>query len=109
MAQKKLTQLKETSLSDASLEDPTLVNGAIENLSREEDSIRDDIANYIEQKEDLSRHLDNYAIGAQADKLTMYNMDNLVSPVLKGLESIDAQAVTVRFGDKILETEILVK
>ena len=76
LAQKKLTQLKETSLSDASLEDPVLVNGAIENLSREEDSIRDDIANYKEQKEDLSRLLDNYALGAQSAKLTMYNMEN---------------------------------
>jgi len=28
---------------------------------------------------------------------------------LKGLESINAQAVTVRYGDKILETEFLVK
>ena len=72
-------------------------------------SIRDDIANYTEQKEDLSRLLDNYALGAQSAKLTMYNMENVVSPVLKGLESIDAQAVTVRFGDKILETEFLVK
>ena len=92
-----------------SLEDPALVNGAIDNLSREEQSIRDDIANYIEQKADLSRLLDNYALGAQSAKLTMYNMENFVSPVLKGLESIDAQAVTVRFGDKILETEFLVK
>jgi len=109
LAQKKLTQLKAASLSDISLEDPTLVSGAIENLSREEDSIRDDIAHYKEQKEDLSRLLDNYALGAQSAKLTMYNMENLVSPVLKGLESIDAQAVTVRFGDKVLETEFLVK
>ena len=109
LAQKKLIQLKSTSLSDVFLEDPTLVNGAIENLSREEDSIRGDIAHYKEQKEDLSRLLDNYALGAKADKLVMYNMENVVSPVLKGLESIDAQAVTVRFGDKILETEFLVK
>ena len=109
LAQKKLTQLKETSLSGASLEDPVLVNGAIENLSREEDSIRGDIINYREQKEDLSRQLGNYALGAQAAKLTMYNMENVVFPVLKGLESINAQAVTVRIGDKILETEFLVK
>ena len=109
LAQKKLTRLKETSLSGASLEDPVLVNGAIANLSREEDSIRDDIVNYKEQKEDLSRQLNNYALGAQAAKLTMYNMENVVSPVLKGLESINAQAVTVRVGDKILETEFLVK
>ncbi len=109
LAQKKLTQLKETSLSNVSLEDPALVSGAIENLNREETSIRDDIANYKEQKKDLSRLLNNYALGAQSAKLTMYNMENLVSPVLKGLESIDAQAVTVRFGDKILETEFLVK
>jgi Protein of unknown function (DUF3352) len=109
LAQKKLTQLKITPFSGVSLEDPTLVNGAIENLSREEVSIRHDIANYKEQKEDLSHRLDNYALGAQSAKLTMYNMENLVSPVLKGLESINAQAVTVRFGDKILETEFLVK
>jgi len=109
MAQKKLVQLKSTSLSNTSLEDPILVNGAIDNLTREEASIRDDIANYIEQKADLTRLLDNYALGAQSAKLTMYNMENLVSPVLKGLESIDAQAVTVRFGDKVLETEFQVK
>ena len=109
LAQKKLNQLKETSLSNVSLEDSTLVNGAIENLSREEDSIREDIANYKEQKENLTSLLDNYALGAQAAKLAMYNMENVVSPVLKGLESIDAQAVTVRFSDKILETEFLVK
>jgi hypothetical protein len=36
-------------------------------------------------------------------------MENVVSPVLKGLESIDTQAVTVRFGDKFLETEFFVK
>jgi hypothetical protein len=109
LAQKKLTQLKSASLSEVSPEDPAFVNGAIENLSREEDSIRDDIVNYKEQKEDLSRLLDNYALGAQAAKLTMYNMENIVSPVLKSLESIDAQAVTVLFSDKILETEFLVK
>ena len=109
LAQKKLTHLKSASLSDASAEDPELINGAIENLSREEASIRDDIANYKEQKEDLSRLLDNYALGAQSAKLTMYNMENVLSPVLKSLESIDAQAVTVRFGDKTLETEFLVK
>jgi hypothetical protein len=109
LAQKKLNQLKETSLSNVSLEDSTLVNGAIENLSREEDSIREDIVNYKEQKENLTSLLDNYALGAQAAKLAMYNMENVVSPVLKGLESIDAQAVTVRFSDKILETEFLVK
>ncbi len=109
LAEKKLTQLKSTSLSNISIEDPALINGEIENLGREEASIRDDIANYKEQKEDLSRLLDNYALGAQSAKLTMYNMENFVSPVLKGLESIDAQAVTVRFGDKILETEFLVK
>jgi len=109
MAQKKLVQLKSASLSNASMDDPVLINGAIENLNREEQSIRDDIANYIEQKEDLSRLLDNYATGAQSAKLTMYNMENVVSPVLKGLESIDTQAVTVRFGDKTLETEFLVK
>jgi hypothetical protein len=109
LAQKKLVQLKSTSLSVANLQDPTTVNGAIENLNRQEESIRGDIADYLEQKVDLARLLDNYALGAQSAKLTMYNMDNLVSPVLKGLESIDAQAVTVRFGDKILETEFLVK
>jgi hypothetical protein len=109
LAKKKLIQLKEASLSDVPLEDPALVNGAIENLSREEGFIRDDIANYKEQKEELSRLLDNYASGAQLAKLTMYNMENVVSPVLKGLESIDAQEVTVRFNDKILETEFLVK
>jgi hypothetical protein len=109
LAQQKLTELKNTSLSNVSLDDPALVNGAIENLSREEDSIRDDIANYKEQKADLSRLLENYALGAQSAKLTMYNMESFVSPVLKSLESIDAQAVTVRFGDKILETEFLVK
>jgi len=86
-----------------------LINGEIENLNREEESIRGDIANYIEQKSDLIRLLNNYALGAQSDKLTMYNMENVLSPVLKGLESIDAQAVTIRFDDKILETEFLVK
>ena len=109
LAKKKLIELKHTSLSEVSLEDPDLVNGAIENLNREETTIREDIANYIEQKEDLARLLQNYALGAQSAKLTMYNMDTLVSPVLKGLESIDTQAVTVRFGDDILETEFLVK
>jgi hypothetical protein len=109
LAQKKLTQLKSTSLSVAYLEDPVFVDGAIKNLNREEQSIRGDIAHYIEEKADLSRLLDNYALGAQAAKLTMYNMENIVSPVLKSLESINAQAVTVRFGDKILETEFLVK
>jgi len=109
LAQKKLVQLKNTSLPVADIDDPTLVSGAIADLSREEQTIRDDIANYTEQKQDLSRILDNYALGAQSAKLTMYNMDNLVTPVLKGLESIDAQAVTVRFSDKILETEFLVK
>lgn len=109
IAQKKLTQLRGTTLSEAYLENPALLNGAIENLSREENSLRDDIAHYKEQKEDLSRQLDNFAIGAQADKLTMYNMESVCLPVLKGLESINTQAVTVRFGDKILETEFLVK
>ena len=109
LARKKLIQLKKNSLLDVAFEDPSLVNGAIENLSREEESIQEDISKYTEQKEDLSRLLDNYALDAQSDKLIMYNMDNLVSPVLRGLESIDAQAVTVRFGDKILETEFLVK
>jgi len=109
LAQKKLNQLKNNSLANAADLDPSMVSGAIDNLNREEQLIKDDIANYIEQKSDLSRLLDNYALGAQSAKLTMYNMDNLVSPVLKGLESIDAQAVTVRFGDKILETEFLVK
>ena len=109
LAQRKLIQLKSTALSNVSPEDPALVSGAIENLSREENSIREDITNYKEQKEDLSRLLANYASGAQSAKLTMYNMENVLSPVLKGLESIDAQAVTVRFGNKILETEFLVK
>jgi len=109
LAQKKLIQLKNTSLAELTLNDTSDVNGAIENLNRETESIRGDIANYIEQKDDLSRLLDNYALGAQSAKLTMYNMDNLVSPVLKSLESIDAQAVTIRFGDKLLETEFLVK
>jgi len=108
-AQKKLTQLKSNALTIVSTDDLTLVNGEIENLSREQETIREDIANYKEQKDDLSRLLANYASGAQSDKLTMYNMDNLLSPVLKGLESIDTQAVTVRFDDKILETEFLVK
>jgi len=109
LAQQKLTELKKTSLANVQVDDPAVVSGAIENINREEDTIRDDIANYKEQKEDLSRLLANYALGAQSAKLTMYNMDSLVSPVLKSLESIDAQAVTVRYGDKILETELLVK
>ena len=109
LAQKKLAQLKNTSLPVADLGDPGFVDGAIENLNREEESIRGDIADYIVQKENWARLLDNYALGAQTAKLTMYNMENLVSPVLKGLESIDAQAVTVRFGDKVLETEFLIK
>jgi hypothetical protein len=109
LAQKKLTQLKKTSLADVAFEDPTMVSGAIENLSREEVVIKDDIANYTEQKQDLARLLDNYASNARSYKLAMYNMDNIVSPVLKGLESINAQAITVRYGDKILETEFLVK
>ena len=109
LARKKLTQLKNTSLTDVSLEDPSLINGAIENLNREASSIEDDIASYKEQKDDLTRLLHNYALGAQSAKLTMYNMDNLLSPVLKGLESIDTQAVTVRFDHKVLETEFLVK
>jgi len=109
LAQKKLTKLKTASLSVVPFDDPESLNGAIENLNREENTMRDDIANYTEQKEDLSRLLDNYALGAQSAKLTMYNMENVVSPVLKSLESIDAQAVTMRFGDKVLETEFLVK
>ena len=109
LAQKKLTQLKNASLSGVSLEDPALVSGAIDNLSREEDTILGDIAHYKEQKEEISRLLDSYASGTQLAELTMYNMENVVSPVLKGLESIDAQAVTVRIGDRILETEFLVK
>jgi len=109
LAQKKLNQLKNAPVSGALLDDPDLVSGAIANLNREEQSIRDDIADYNQQKDHLTRVLDSYALGAQSAKLTMYNMENLVSPVLKGLESIDAQAVTVRFGDKLLETEFQVK
>lgn len=109
MAQQKLTQLKKVSLANVSFEDPTMVSGAIENLSREEGVIKDDIASYIEQKQDLAKLLDNYASNAKTYKLAMYNMDNVVSPLLKGLESINAQAITVRYGDKILETEFLVK
>lgn len=109
LAQKKLTQLKSTSLSNAGTQDQEWVNGAIVNLSREEKSIRSDIVDYTQQKVELSRLLENNASGAQSNKLTMYNMENVVSPVLKGLESIDAQAVTVRIGDKILETEFQVK
>jgi len=109
LAQKKLTQLKSASLMDVSFEDPSFVNGAIENLSREENSIRDDIAYYKKQKEDLSQFMDNYATSAQSAKLAMYNMDTVVCPLLKGMESIDTQAVTVRYDDKILETEFWVK
>ncbi len=109
LARKKLTQLKTTSLSVVNLEDPGAVGGAIANLSREEDILRDDIAHYTQQKTELARLLDNYMLGAQSAKLTMYNMDNVVSLVLKGLESINAQSVTVRFEDKMLETEFLVK
>lgn len=109
LAQKRLSQLKLKPLTDLSEEESLFITGAIANLSREEASIRNDIDNYKAQKEDLSHLLANYATGAQSDKLTMFNMENIVSPVLKGLESIDTQAVTVRFDDKILETEILVK
>jgi len=109
LAQNKLIDLKKSTLSTAYIADPTMVDGAIENLNREEQSIREDIIGYNQQKEDLSKLLDNYATGAQSAKLTMYNMENVLSPVLKGLESIDTQAVTVRYGDKILETEFLVK
>jgi len=109
MAQKKLTQLKSTPVANATLEDSTFLNGEIDNVGREEQTIRDDIANYVEQKDDLSRLLYNYALGAKTAKLAMYNMENIMSPVLKGLESIDTEAVTVLFGDKILETEFLVK
>ncbi len=109
LAQRKLSQLKSTSLTEITLEESEWVSGAIENLNRQETSIREDIANYKAQKDDLAHLLDNYAVGAQSAKLTMYDMENVVSPVLKGLESIDTQAVTVRFGDRILETEFLVK
>ena len=109
LAKRKLIQLKKASLSIVSAEDSSSINGAIENLNREEESIRGDIATYIEQKEDLAHLLDTYALGAQSAKLAMYNMENIVSPVLKGLESIDTQAVTVRFDNKILETEFFVK
>ncbi|MDE1921490.1 MAG: DUF3352 domain-containing protein [Candidatus Omnitrophica bacterium] len=109
LARRKLTQLKASSLSAVAFENQDFINGAIQNLNREEQTIKDDIFNYTQQKEDLSRIMDNYASGAQLAKLTMYNMDNLVTPVLKGLESINAQAVTVRFSGKMLETEFLVK
>ena len=109
LAKRKLIQLKKASLSVVSVEDSDSINGAIVNLNREEESIRGDIATYIEQKEDLAHLLDSYALGAQSAKLAMYNMENIVSPVLKGLESIDTQAVTVRFDNKILETEFFVK
>ncbi|MDE2027261.1 MAG: DUF3352 domain-containing protein [Candidatus Omnitrophica bacterium] len=109
LARKKLDQLRSTSLTAVSLDSQDRVDGAIKNLSREEQAIKDDIITYTQQKEDLSKVLDNYASGAQLAKLTMYNMDNLVSPLLKGLESINAQAVTVRFGNKVWETELLVK
>ncbi len=109
LAQRKMSQLKLKSSTDLSEEESLFITGAIANLNREEESIRNEIAGYRAQKEELSQDLANYAIGAQSDKLTMFNMENIVSPFLKGLESIDAQAVTVRFDDKILETEILVK
>jgi hypothetical protein len=109
LAEKKLSQLKRKPLTDLSDEESVFITGAIANLNREEEAIRNDIVAYKAQKEDLYQLLANYAVGAQSDKLTMFNMDNVVSPLLKGLESIDAQAVTVRFGRKTLETEVLVK
>jgi hypothetical protein len=109
LAERKLSQLKSKSLTDLSDEESLFITGAIANLNREEETIRNDIITDKAQKEDLYQLLDSYATGAQVDKLTMFNMDNLVSPFLKGLESIDAQAITVRFSDKVLETEILVK
>jgi len=109
LAESKLFQLKSKPLVNLSDDDSLLITGAIGNLSREEEAIRTDLVTYKEQKADLSGVLAKYARGAQADKLTMFNMDNVVLPLVKGFESIDAQAVTVRFADKILETEILVK
>ena len=109
LAERKLSQLKLKPLKDLSDEESLFITGAIANLNREEEAIRNDIVTYKAQKEDLSQLLANYAMGAQVDKLTMFNMENVVSPLLRGLESIDAQAVTVRFGRKTLETEILVK
>jgi hypothetical protein len=109
LAESKLFQLRTKSLGKLSDDESLLITGAIGNLSREEETIRTDIVTYREQKSDLSGVLAKYARGAQADKLTMFNMDNVLLPLVKGLEAIDAQAVTVRFGSKILETEILVK
>ena len=42
------------------VDDPTLLSGAIDNLDREENTIREDISNYKEQKEEIAHLLDNY-------------------------------------------------
>ncbi|MBF0512213.1 MAG: hypothetical protein HQL13_07810, partial [Candidatus Omnitrophica bacterium] len=109
IASKKLAQLKKTVAAGASDEDTALLNGVIANLSREQKTIRGDIADYLEQKSDLSRLMEGYSTNARSAKLTMYNMESFITPFLKGLESIDAQAITVRLEDKILVTELLVK
>ena len=109
LAQKKLDQLKAKRVADAPPEDPAMALGVMANVQKSIEDLRNELSTYAAQKEDLASILAGYDAKVDSAKLTMFDSESVVMPILKGLETISAQSLTVHLGDKLIEMEVLVK
>ena len=107
LALKKLTELKARPVEGLPMDEQGVLIGAIQNLQREVEGIKEDIQNYSAQRLELEGLLANYETQVESAKLFMFNSQHVFVPILKGFETVNAQGVRVTASSKVIETELM--
>lgn len=107
LALKKLQELKAKPVDDLSVDDLTLLTGSIENLDQQAQELKEDIRTYVSRQDELEGLLASYEVQMDSAKLFMFNSQQVFVPILKGLETVNAQGLKIMVSGKVIETEFM--
>lgn len=105
LAQAKMNQLEERLKGGLSEDEVVSTREAIEHIKEEMRNLSRSIRTYKAQQSELIKVLQGYEHQAEAAKLFMFNSENVFVPIIKGLETIHGQGMTITASDRIIETE----
>lgn len=110
LAQDKFKQLQlkvtDKNLSDQEQADET---ANLDRLEQENKLLEEDLASYQKQQQDLQQLLMNYQHQAESAKRWLFNSDEVVMPLLKSLEGVQALGMQLHLSDNTSEMEIFIQ
>src|SRR5262249_48905149 len=107
LATAKLKEWQEKPAQDSAVENIENYQQTVDSFKQQIKELQDNINANKMQQQAIAKMLQAYDGKTDKNKLLMFNSEHVLTPILKGLEGINAQGMKVMYHENTLETEMM--